>query len=180
MKFTVKSLYATILVLPLIIFSCQEDELIDSTDQLDQDMAAASDMAANYLGSKGGRAEDAERSITVLRFVKGKLFFDTNTDDYEGYQEIEETSVTAYAEPGEYVFWYSGDGVTDLEEIDFDETAEDFLESLPDEIDPDRMWVMQVPLNSQKSVEFLKYDIVYETENSQFPIRLDPKIQIEN
>ena len=166
-------------ILFLVVFiSCKEDEAAAET--IDQDMEMAIDLANQFLNSESGRGS-AEKAITVLKFKDGKLLFDTNTDTTTGYQEVVETTITATACPGEYIFWFSGGGVSDLEEIDFDQAAEDFLGDIPNEINADLMWVVQVPEEVDTTVTHLKYDIVYQykdrDEKSDY-IRLDPKIRV--
>jgi len=175
-----------------VAIACQDEKLEENIEPVDQDMIDAIELADRYLNSSNGRTfGNARRSITVLQYVDGVLYFNTNTDDVPGYQVVEETSITAYAEPGEFVFWYSGGGVTNLGEIDFDATAEDFLENLPDEVDDGHMWVIRIPEESDDDddddededddsdeIIQLKYDIVYETATSVGSIRLDPIIKL--
>jgi len=144
-------------------------------------MVIATEMAEDYLNSKGGRAPESEKSITVLKYKDGKLLYHTNRDDNKGYEEVTETTVTAYASPGEYVFWFSGGGVSDLDEIDFDEVSDELIGELLEEVNPDHMWVVQVPEDLDPEVEHFKYDIVYKYKNkgAESPlIRLDPKIRV--
>lgn len=182
MKTTKPTKLVTLLILLFVAIACQDDQFEKEIDLEDEDMIAAIEMAEDYLNSTNARSNGkVEKSITVLKYKDGVLYYNTNTDDIPEYQVIEETSITAYAEPGEYVFWYSGGGVTDLGEIDFDETAEEFLENLPNEVKDGHMWAIQVPERAEgqdENVIHLKYDIVYETNNSSGPIRLDPKVEI--
>ncbi len=159
----------------LLTLSCQEDPLDDEVN-VDEDMLAATKLADEYLSSSSGR-NGSEKAITVLKFKDGKLLYATNTDDNKGYQEVTEETITATVEPGEYVFWYSGGGVTDLDDIDFEDPTQ-----LPDEINPDKMWVIAVPEDIDDDDEvYLKYDIVYQHKgNNGAPIRLDPKIKIQD
>ena len=162
-----------------VSISCQEDQLAE--DQVDQDMDLAVSMADEYLNSKKGRSGNSEKSITVLKWKDGVLLYDTNTDEINGYRVVKETTITAYAEPGEFIFWYSGGGVSDLEEIDFDEMSEQYLRDMPEEINADHMWVTQVPEDIDEDVEYLKYDVVYRYKEKGMEseiIRLDPKIRV--
>ena len=169
-----------------IIFACQEDSLNEEInltvlelDQADADMIAASNLANEYLSSSSAR-ESKEKSITILRFKKGKLFFNTNTDNIQGYHEVTEATVTAIVAPGEYLFWYSGSGISDLDGIEFDAASQQQLSNYPEEINSDKMWVIAVPENVSDNT-ILKYDIIYQFKgNSGSAIRLDPKIKINN
>lgn len=167
--------------LSLLILACQDDTFIDDqTETMDEDMIAATILADDYLMATTGRNSD-ERSITVLQYRNGELYFNTNTDDIKGYQLLTETSVTAYVKPGEYIFWFSGGGVTDLDSIDFDATSEMYLDDLAEEINADKMWVVKMPEIYDPSFQMLKYDIVYESREEEGEyIRLDPKIQVHD
>ncbi|WP_462252911.1 hypothetical protein [Ekhidna sp.] len=161
----------------LFLLACQEDELIEN-QPIDEDLIAASQLADEYFNIKG-RTGSTERAITVLKYVDGNIYFNTNTDDVDGYQIVTETTVTAYVEPGEFVFWYRGGGLDDLEDVDFDENAEAYLNQLPEEFKEDQMFVLQVPETYDPNNDELKYDIVYESkENKGVVVRLDPKIGV--
>lgn len=160
----------------LILIACQEDPITEDLDSFDEDMLVATSLATEYLESESGRFEDSDKSITVLKYEDGKLLFDTNTDDYSGYQEVEETSVTAYVEAGDYIFWFAGIGLAEVDEIDFDEPSEEILGDLPEDFIPQKMWVIRIPPNTTQKI--LKYDIVYVPSNSNVSIRLDPKITV--
>lgn len=167
-----------LLLLALIVIACQEDTFQEK-EAFDQDMITASALAKDYLNTQRGRLEDKDDySITVLKFKDGLLLFDTNTDEYEDYQEVREESVTAIAKPGERIFWFAGEGIARVEGIEFTKASEDVLEELPDDFIVNEMWVVQIPTTS-KAGTVLKYDIVYTTQGGG-KIRLDPKIQIQN
>lgn len=166
-----------------LLIACQEDSIVeDPIDVVDEDMLAATDLADEYLTSLGGRAAQAERSITVLKYRDNTLLFDTNRDTIKGYQEVTETTVTAHASPGEYIFWFAGGGVADLEEIDLEPLADSLFGDFLDEINADHMWVVQVPTDVDSTTTEIKYDIVYQfkdrNEYSDY-IRLDPKIKLQ-
>ena len=166
----------------LILIACQEDSLIENPDLIDEDLEAATLLADEYfndLGTRGKRRGD-EHAITILKYQDGQIYYNTNTDDIDDYQIVTETTITAYVEPGEYVFWYRGGGLNDLEDVDFDDDAEAYLlEELPDEYKKDKMWVLHVPEDYNSEQYELKYDIVYESkENKGVVIRLDPKITV--
>ncbi|MEO9483383.1 MAG: hypothetical protein ABJG47_08065 [Ekhidna sp.] len=170
---------AFIFVLSLI--ACQEDPLIEKIDPIDEDLEEATLLADEYFNDIGGRANTDERSITILKYIDGQILFNTNTDTISGYQVVTETTITACVVPGEYVFWYRGGGLDDLEGVDFDEDAEAYLNQLPDEYKEDKMWVLKVPDEFDPEHDELKYDIVYESkDNEGVVIRLDPKIQVNN
>lgn len=165
------------LISVFFLIACQEDSLVEEIDPVDEDMIAATLLADDYYNESGGRIEKGEPSITVLKYQDGNIYFNTNTDDVDEYQLVTETTVTAYVEPGEFIFWYRGEGLDDLEAVDFDEDAKAYLEQLPDEYQHDLMWVLKMPDSYDPDHKELKYDIVYEsTENPGEIIRLDPKI----
>ncbi|MEQ9008552.1 MAG: hypothetical protein RLP12_11755, partial [Ekhidna sp.] len=120
-----------VLIFSLSFIACQEDTFNQSNESIDEDMIDATLLAEEYLESEKGRFNDSDKAITVLRYRNGKLYFDTNTDDHKGYQEVEETSVTANVEPGDYIFWFAGGGLSEVDDIDFDEQAEEVLGDLP-------------------------------------------------
>lgn len=167
------------LIFSLFLIACQEDSLIEDPKLIDEDLAAATLIADEYFNEfKGRTSSSSERAITILKHKDGQIYFNTNTDDIEGYQVVTETTVTAYVEPGEFIFWYRGGGLDDLENVDFDKDAEAYLDQLPDEYKEDKMFVLQVPLESDSTIE-LKYDIVYESkDNPGVVIRLDPKVVV--
>lgn len=166
------------LTITIMLIACQEDSVKEETDLLDKDMIDANRLADEYLTSTVGRAS-AERSITVMKFIDGKLYFGTNTDDVHGYEEITEETITAYVEPGEYIFWYSGGGLSDLDGIVFDEESMLQLVDAPDEVNADKMWVVSIPEDFEEEDGILKYDIIYQYKGHEgAPIRLDPKIKV--
>ena len=161
-----------------LFISCQEEHVSEEIDLLDVDMIAATKLADEYMNASRARY-NSERSITVVRFENGKLIFGTNTDDYKGYQEVSEESITATVEPGEYIFWYSGGGLSELDQIEFDEDSQLRLVESPEEINDDKMWVISIPEDFDEEDGMLKYDIVYQYKgNDGPPIRLDPKIKV--
>lgn len=161
------------------LIACQEDSLTEETTPMDEDLEAAMQIADEYFSEKGGRTGSTERSITILKYKDGQIYYNTNTDDIDDYQIVTETTITAYVKPGEYVFWYRGGGLDDLEDVDFDEEAEEYLNELPEEYKTDSMWVLKVPSDFDPEHDELKYDIVYESkEDKGVVVRLDPKIKI--
>lgn len=167
------------LIFSLFLIACQEDSLIEDPTLIDEDLAAATLLADEYFNEFKGRTNGSERAITILKYKDGQIYFNTNTDDVDGYQVVTETTVTAYVEPGEFVFWYRGGGLDDLEEVDFDEDAEAYLDQLPDEYKEDQMFVLQMPHESDSSTIELKYDIVYESKDEPgVVVRLDPKVVV--
>ncbi len=165
------------LIFSLLFIACQEDTFNENVDSIDEDMINATSLANEYLKSEKGRFEDSDKAITVLKYKNGKLMFDTNTDDHKGYQEVEETSVTANVEPGNYIFWFAGGGLSEVDDIDFDGEAEEILGDLPVDFIPQKMWIIRVPTELD-SPQMLKYDIVYVPRESGIQIRLDPKIAV--
>lgn len=165
-------------ILPLLLLACQDD-IPGEQELTDEDMEAAILLADEHFQSESGRSYNANKIVTVIKFKDNQLFYKTSKSGVESYELLEETSVTAFAKPGDFIYWYSGGGVTDLEEIDFDDDDEDYLDDLPEEINMDRMFVLRVPLNYNTNHAFLKYDIVYESKNNRgMYIRLDPKIGV--
>ena len=180
MRFTLPKPLVILTLLLFIAFACQDEPMEDPVPEFDQDMAAAVLLVDDYLNSYGGRtASNTEVSITVFKYVEGKLLYRTYLDGTEVYEEVTEETVTATAEPGELLFWCSGKGVTDLDGIDFDPQSEAYLQDNPDEIFYNKLWVVQVPEDIDPNAEYLKYDIVYDYEGNPGPIiRLDPKIKL--
>ncbi len=180
-----------LLLLVFFTLACQEEDI---PNEIDEDMAIATASVDDYLQQMVGyndtgstsrvlkdSIDDINHSITVLKFNRGKLVYNTNTDDLSGYNEVGEMTVTAYVNPGEYIFWFAGDGIYLLDDIDFDYRAVKFLGDLPEYLLKYKMWVVKVPNDYDPNHDVLKYDIVYETrENAGVKVRLDPKIQIKN
>lgn len=165
--------------LPLLFVSCLNDASPD-VDLADEDMLHAIDLADQYLISAGGRGDD-DKAVTVLKFNGDELQFHTNGET-NGYEETGEQSITAEVVPGEYIFWYGGGGITDLEGIEFDGAAQAYLVDDPDEIHDDKMWVIKIPEHDDDDddddVLFLKYDIIYKHKETNTLIRLDPKLKV--
>ena len=179
-QLTTRLLFATLIV--FISISCQKDSVNEEIDLIDEDMLTATQLADEYLYSTTGRTNH-EKAITVLKFYDGKLLYATNTDDYNGYFEVTEETVTATISEDEYVFWFSGGGVTDLEGIEFDDESQAQLSDDPEEINMDRMWMItgyeEIESEDDEDVTYLKYDIVYDYfGNEGDPIRLDPKLKV--
>lgn len=160
--------------------ACQEIPVNEEIDQADEDMITANQLAKGYLNTTGARI-GSEISLTVLKFQEGKLLFGTDSDIFSGYEEINEETVTATVERGEYVFWYGGGGLSDLDGIVFDEESQLQLVDAPEEIFSGKMWVLTIPEDFDEEDGILKYDIVYDFPgNSGPPIRLDPKLKIQD
>lgn len=170
-----------IIVLLFIFGSCQEEALVeDQEDLIDQDLISATELVDEYINASGARS-DAMRSIIILRYEKGKLLYASSKNDFESYEELQEESVTAIVEPGEYVFWYSGQGVSDLDGVEFDKESQQLLTNYPEEVDAELLWVVRIPDQYEDANKSLKYDVIYDFEGNPGPaIRLDPKLQIEN
>ncbi len=170
----------------LFILSCKEqdetirqEKITPASSSIDKDMMAAIELANNYLSRTGARSESAESTITVLKYENGQLLYSTNTDDIEGYQAITEETVTATTIPEEYVFWYSGSGLEDLEGVEFDSTSQAFLGNDPSEVSEDEMWTIVMPSEFDSTQTYLKYDIIYDFEGNEGEvIRLDPKLEV--
>ena len=179
--------YFFLAVIATFSMACQEDagvetqtEILEDLNSIDQDMLDAAKLANAHLDNIGARTNSTHQSITVLRYINNQLKYNTNTDDIGTYQSIDEQTVTVYAEPGEFVFWYSGTGVDDLEGIEFDEVSQDQLNEAPEEVNANLMWVTQVPSDAVPGT-VLKYDILYSYEEGSYVspvIRLDPKVVI--
>jgi len=162
----------------LLFVSCQEDAVENEIDLSDEDMIAAIQLADEYLSASKGRA-NSEKAVTVLKFIKDKLFYATTTDGVTSYTEVTQETITASSVPGGYVFWYSGGGVSDLAGIEFDKESQLKLVEAPEEIKADKMWVISIPEEFDEEEGMLKYDIIYNFKgNNGLPIRLDPKIKI--
>lgn len=178
------------LILSTAFLACKDNNLPEGlVDEVDQDMATATDLVDIYLSSNLDVANGARNnsdlidkiksSITVLKFKDGDLVYNTNTDTIQGYHKIFETTVTATVSPGEMIFWFAGAGITSLDSIEFDSYSIEFLDELPSEIKGYKMWVVQVPEDYDPDHNILKYDIIYESkEEAGVKVRLDPKIVI--
>lgn len=167
-----------IFALLLLTISCQESSVNDEIEIVDEDMTAGTALAEDYLNSSSGRFGSAW-SITVLKYKDGKLLYATSSDDIRGYREITEETVTASLQPGGYMFWFSGGGVSDLESIVFDAASQQRLKVYPVEIKSGRLWVVQLQMDDDDKESDLKYDIIYQFKgNEGAPIVLDPKIKI--
>ncbi len=169
-----------------ISISCHDNTLEEDLELVDRDMIAATKLVEEYLSVTKGRG-NAEASITVLKYQNGKLLFLSNTDDNFGYTELNEESVTATVESGDYVFWFSGGGVSDLDGIEFDEESQRKLMDSPSEVFSNKLWVIEIEEeesdddDDEDDDRFLKYDIIYQFKgNNGPPIRLDPKIKIQD
>lgn len=160
-----------------IFISCQEHSSSDDVTILDEDMIAATDLANDHLNSIDGR-RNISGSVTVFRYIDGELKFATDTDNFATYQSVDEETVTASVEPGGYIFWYAGRGVTNLRGIEFDSDSRDKLNGDAREVLRNRLWYVKVPDNLT-DLE-LKYDILYRCiKDRNNTIRLDPKIKIQ-
>jgi len=183
MRFTLPKYTLIVSFSLLFAFACQEDatselQIEEEAEVMDEDMIAATKLVDDYLGLSRG-ISSGNNPITVLRYVNGQLMYNTNTDTIDYYQPITETTVTASIEPGQNVFWYSGMGLSDLNEIEFDDASEEVLEDDPEEVYEDVMWTVILPDEPDTTQQFLKYDIIYQFEgNTGAPIRLDPKLKI--
>jgi hypothetical protein len=176
MKNLIKSTLVILLGL-FVIISCQESSVEAEIDQLDKDMVEANQLVDEYFASSGGRLANFDVSITVLRYEDGQLLYATANDGVSGYNVVEETTVTNIVEGGDFIFWFAGKGLTDLEGIVFDEASQNELDDFPFQVNFKSMWAIQLP--SDISTEELKYDIIYQfVGNDGAPIRLDPKIQL--
>ncbi len=164
----------------LICVSCQDDLVEEEGNQVDDDMLEATRLADQYLASRSGRYEMSMKAVTVLKFKDGQLYFTTSGSDFLGYEVVTEESITAIAAPGEYLFWFAGEGLSVLDGIEFDEISEMELDDLPEELHDKKMWVTQLSPETT-SGEDLKYDILYQSrDNDGVTIRLDPKIKINH
>ena len=180
MRITLRNLAIYLIAFSFILFACQKDDLMtQGTHEVDDDLNTAIALVDEYLSTTKGRLDSDRVSITVLRYEGKKLFYQTYVNGEMKYKEVTEETVTAEASPGEYVFWYGGMGLEDLDEIDFDDISEDYLEKDADEIYQDRLWSILIPQDIDKKTDYLKYDIVYQFNGNSGPvIRLDPKIRI--
>ncbi|MFY0686196.1 MAG: hypothetical protein JXQ90_03475 [Cyclobacteriaceae bacterium] len=158
--------------------SCQ-DAIQSEIEVEDKDMIEATNLADDYLAQSNARS-GYRMAVTVLRYIDDKLMFATNTDDLRGYHEVNEETITAYVKPGEYIFWFAGGGVSDLEGIEFDNVSRTLLYEGPSETNPDRMWLIHIPEEGIGNEDgILKYDIIYEYKgNDGEYIRLDPKLKV--
>jgi len=166
-----------IVVISFFLFnSCQHQE-INKNNEPEQDMLKASAMAEDYLKNTNARTRGHEIVVTVLAYSDGKLYYATNKDNIRGYQEVTEETVTAIVEPGAYVFWFAGYGITYLDAIEFDEQSQSNLDN-SSQVSLGVMWTVSIP-EDNVDAEYLKYDIVYQYRGNQgAPVRLDPKLRV--
>lgn len=165
-------------VFTLFIFSCQENQSASEIDLVDEDMEAATQLVDDYIASSDSRWSP-KISITVLKYISGKLYYATSSDGYRGYREVNEETITADVELGENIFWFSGSGVTYLDGIEFDSDSESKLNRNAHELLKGRLWYITIPENAGKDGVDLKYDILYKCATSRGKtIRLDPKIKV--
>lgn len=169
-----------IAILPLLLFACQDDVTLSEEDTTDPDMEAAIHLADEHFQSASGRMSGSKKIVIVVKYRNGEIFYKSTSAGVYYYVPMEETSITAIAKPGDYIYWYRGGGLKDLEEIDIDDQDEVYLlDEEPEEINYDLMWALRIPLSYDISHEHLKYDVVYESRlNSGVYIRLDPKIKV--
>lgn len=165
----------------LILLACQEEQITDTKSiGSDKDILAANELVNAYL-SKSGARTDAKKSIIILRYEEGKLVYATSENNYASYEDLKEESITAIVEPGEYVFWYSGEGVSELDGVEFDKESQSVLGNYPEEINATLLWAVVMPDQFDATNNFLKYDVIYDYEGNTGPIiRLDPKLQLGN
>jgi hypothetical protein len=180
----IKNLFLAIFT-ALVFTSCIEEggsPIIDDTD--DPYMAKAEDFVDDYMTTQpSARGGKHRTSVTVLQYQDGELYYATNTDDIKGYHPVEEQTITAYVEPGEYMFWVTGKDVTYLDGIEFDVVAQNQMgPNHPADIANSKVWLVQIPEDIETTEDgHLKYDIIYEYKgNEGNPIRLDPKLKINN
>jgi hypothetical protein len=176
----------TPLILSIVVLfsSCIDEESVPNLDDSnDPDMAKAEKFVDEYMNSQpNARGHKHSTVVTVLRYHDGELYYSTNTDDIRGYHVVEEQTITAYVEPGEYMFWVTGQNVTYLDGIEFDILAQYQLGSnYPSDIANSNVWLVQIPEDIETSEDgHLKYDIIYEYKgNEGHPIRLDPKLKVQ-
>ena len=177
----------------ILLWSCQNTEMEDDLNILDEDMITATNISDEYFAEleisdepearRKAKWLKSRRNITVLKYRRGKngdapqLVYRSNRGDKGKYLPINEETVTSILEPGEIVFWYAGAGVKILNEIDFDDESEAALTDLPAQWKRSNMWFLKIP--EEIDLETLKYDIVYTLKGVDDPIRLDPKLQID-
>ena len=181
--------------LTLMIHSCQENE-ISELELADKEILEAEQAMEAYVESAIANTSDgrlrnrwfnSKRCITVLKWKEGnddepgQLLYNTNRDDIRGFRPVDEQTVTAIVEPGEFIFWYAGAGVRELSGIEFVPDSQSNLGELPTDLRRFRLWFVYIP-NDIESEE-LKYDILYRLrdgdDDDEDPIRLDPKITIK-
>ena len=159
----------------LLLLGCQESDVTPELPE-DQDMTAAWTKTNEYLASS--RTESTDVDVTVIKY-EDDLAYKTNEVTGE-YEPIKEETITAKTQPGGYIFWFAGGGVSSLEDIDFDEASEELLGGyLPFEVIDGYMWALYIPYDFGEDHAELKYDIVYENLAGEI-IRLDPKLQVKH
>lgn len=165
----------------VLFLSCQEDSLSTELIKQDQDMLKAESLADQYLSqaTPNGRSSIPSSAVTVLTLQENGLYYITNTDTIGIYNEVREETITAFTNPGDVIFWYAGEGIGDLEGIEFDKASLALLDEAPEEIYPNLMWKVTMPDTIASEGITLKYDILYKTSDSTEVIRLDPKLKTQ-
>jgi hypothetical protein len=175
-----KLIHAFLIVFVIFfVFSCQESA-VEEEQTLDLDMESATELANEYMGSSNGR-QGAKISVTVFKYKKDKMLYATNTDNITGYRELNEETITANTESGQWVFWFAGSGISELNGIEFDETAVEAYGTNAFQIGrKGKLWALYVSSNVEYNDDTeLKYDIVYTPRGYDGdPIRLDPKLKV--
>ncbi len=175
-------------ILLVFTFSCQEEGIIEDIDADKSYAEAAEDLVNGFFddmaadGTEASRLEAARgrsnMAITILRYKDGKLMYASNSDNIGGYNEVNEETVTAYIQPGGYVFWYAAGGLDFLDGIEFDAASQSQLREDPRNYISKRFWLIRIPDDISEG-ELLKYDILYKLRGRSGIIRLDPKIQVQ-
>ena len=165
----------------IFVLSCQEETSVSQLRVDQNDVAAAEALVSEFL-EENGLKEDAEArglnayALTVLACDNDNLYYYTAPSGMQGYELLDEETVTASVHGGGYIFWYGAQGIKFLTGIEFDENSQSILENFPDAWKNSRLWYVQIP---EVNDEILKYDIIYQTNKGNGPVRLDPKIRVQ-
>ena len=168
---------ASIILFIFVLAACQDNNIEEiQVEEIDQDMINALNIADEYLSARGARTQNSDKAVTVIKF-QADLIYKTNTVN-GSYQPINEETVTAMTQSGDYVFWHPAGQVEELIDIDFDEESEEILgDHLPFQLSNGKAWALYVPTLDNDSDVYLKYDIVYKLKSGEV-VRLDPKLKI--
>ncbi|MEQ8239582.1 MAG: hypothetical protein RIA69_10240 [Cyclobacteriaceae bacterium] len=169
-------------LLSMVIYSCQDSTMEEKQieeESIDLDMESAIDLSNDYMNSSSARL-GAAISVTVFKYKKDKVYYATNTDDVRGYLELNETTITANIEPGQWNFWFAGAGMSRLDGIEFEESISNLYGINPISVANGKLWALYIPSDVEyEEGEELKYDILYSIRGLDGdPIRLDPKLKI--
>jgi len=164
----------------IIFVSCQEEAVSTEPSVNQDDVAAAEALMTDFLEENGLKEEAAARGVNAYALTilacgdDDNLYYYTAPSGMQGYELLNEETVTASVEGGGYIFWYGAYNIKFLRGIEFDASSQSILGNIPDSWKNSKLWYVQIPEVSDAT---LKYDIIYQATKGG-PTRLDPKIKV--